>query len=200
MNKQEFLARLRRGMKGMPQEETQERMTFYSEMIDDRIEEGLSEEAAVGAIMSSDADVADMLAGNAAFAAEKKKVGNRGWVILLLAIGSPVWLSLLVAALAVVFSLYVSLWTVIVSIWSVFASLVACAPCALLLGVAFSATGYLPSGLLMVAAALACTGLAIFTFVGCREATRSVVLLTKWIFAKIRQPFSKREGKPCQKA
>ena len=39
MNKQEFLMRLREGLSGLPQNEIEERLTFYSEMIDDRIEE-----------------------------------------------------------------------------------------------------------------------------------------------------------------
>ena len=47
MNKVEFLEQLRRGLNGLPQEEIEERVTFYSEMIDDRIEEGFSEEEAV---------------------------------------------------------------------------------------------------------------------------------------------------------
>lgn len=47
MNKQEFLVKLRKGLSGLPKEDIEERLTFYSEMIDDRMEEGLSEEEAV---------------------------------------------------------------------------------------------------------------------------------------------------------
>ena len=47
MNKQEFLAGLRKGLSGLPQEDIEERLLFYSEMIDDRIEEGMEEECAV---------------------------------------------------------------------------------------------------------------------------------------------------------
>ncbi len=43
MNKQAFLTQLRKGLSGLPQEDIEERLAFYSEMIDDRIEEGLSE-------------------------------------------------------------------------------------------------------------------------------------------------------------
>ena len=46
MNKQEFLNQLRSGLNGLPHEEIEERVMFYSEMIDDRVEEGLSEEDA----------------------------------------------------------------------------------------------------------------------------------------------------------
>ena len=39
MNKQEFLAELRKRLSGLPQADIEERIVFYSEMIDDRTEE-----------------------------------------------------------------------------------------------------------------------------------------------------------------
>ena len=50
MNKQEFLAQLRKQLSGLPLKDAEDRITFYSEMIDDRMEEGLSEPEAVSAI------------------------------------------------------------------------------------------------------------------------------------------------------
>ena len=50
MTKKEFLARLRRGLAQLPPEEREERLAFYSEMIDDRMEEGLSEQEAVASL------------------------------------------------------------------------------------------------------------------------------------------------------
>ncbi len=50
MSKQEFLAQLKDGLSGLPQSDIEERVAFYEEMIDDRIEEGLSEEQAVSEI------------------------------------------------------------------------------------------------------------------------------------------------------
>ncbi len=50
MSKQEFLERLQNGLHGLPKEDIDERLMFYSEMIDDRAEEGLSEEQAVSAV------------------------------------------------------------------------------------------------------------------------------------------------------
>ena len=58
MRKQEFLAKLRKGLSGLPQDDIEERLIFYSEMIEDRKEEGLSEEEAVAAIGSVDEIVA----------------------------------------------------------------------------------------------------------------------------------------------
>ena len=47
MNKQEFLSRLEEALAGLPREELMERLAFYRESIDDRMETGLTEEAAV---------------------------------------------------------------------------------------------------------------------------------------------------------
>ena len=54
MKKQEFLARLRKSLRGLPKNDVEERLTFYGEMIDDGIEDGLSEEDAVSRIGSVD--------------------------------------------------------------------------------------------------------------------------------------------------
>ena len=50
MGKAEFLEVLRRKLTGLPQAEIEERLAFYNEMIDDRIEDGLTEEEAVAEI------------------------------------------------------------------------------------------------------------------------------------------------------
>ena len=50
MTKLEFLESLEKGLSGLPKNDIDERIAFYSEIIDDRIEEGLSEEDAVSKI------------------------------------------------------------------------------------------------------------------------------------------------------
>ena len=59
MNKQEFLSLLKQKLSKLPKQEIKERITFYSEMIDDRVEEGLSEEEAVLEIGNID-EIADL--------------------------------------------------------------------------------------------------------------------------------------------
>ena len=128
MNKQEFLAELRKGLCGLPQDDIEERLTFYSEMIDDRIEEGLSEEEAVSAIGDVEEIVrqtaADIPLAKIAKERIRPKRQLKAWEIVLLALGSPIWLSLGIAAAAVILALYISLWALIISLWAIFASLV----------------------------------------------------------------------------
>ena len=54
MTKHEFLQQLKEKMKGLPEADIEDCVNFYSEMIDDRIEEGLSEEEAVKDIGDAD--------------------------------------------------------------------------------------------------------------------------------------------------
>ena len=54
MKKEEFLSELESRLSGLPSEDINERIEFYSEAIDDRMEEGLSEEEAVSQIGSVD--------------------------------------------------------------------------------------------------------------------------------------------------
>ena len=111
MGKQEFLARLREGLSGLPREDVEERLAFYSEMIDDRMEEGLSEAEAVAAAGSVEEIVAQAVADVpfAKIAREKIKRSTRmrPVTVLLLVLGSPIWLSLAIALAAVVYAMAV---------------------------------------------------------------------------------------------
>ena len=97
MNKQEFLDGLRKGLSGLPQADIEERLTFYGEMLDDRIEEGLSEEEAVAAAGSVNEivrqTVADIPLAKIAKERIKPKRRLKAWETVLLALGSPIWLS-----------------------------------------------------------------------------------------------------------
>ena len=112
MNKQEFLLRLGEALSGLPAKEREERLNFYSEVIDDRMEEGLSEEEAVEACSAEEIS----RQSTTEIPTVKQKRQWKWWEIVLLALGVPVWGSLLIAAVAVAVSLYASLWAVIVSV------------------------------------------------------------------------------------
>lgn len=195
MSKQEFLAQLRMGLEGLPQEDIEERVGFFSEMIEDRMEEGFSEEEAVMAAGSVDEIVAQTVAEIplAKIAKEriKPKRQLKAWEIVLLVLGSPIWFSLAVAAVAVVFAVYVSLWAVIVSLWAVFGALIGCSLCFILTSVLFTCSGNMFVGMGMLGAWLICTGITIFMFYGCKAATKGIVLATKKFALWIKNCFIK---------
>ena len=192
MNKHEFLSALRARLSALPLEEVLDRLSFYGEMIDDRMEEGLSEEAAVSAVGTVEEIAARILAESVptvqtvqTVQAEKEgkqarpqSLAKTPGEILLLILGAPLWLPLLLAAGSILLSVYAVLWAMIACVWAVFASLAACAPAGLAAGILFLFVGNPLSGLCLLGGALICAGLAIFAFFGCSAATKGCALLT----------------------
>ena len=184
MNKKEFLERLREALRGLPQSDVDERVSFYSEMIDDRIEEGFTEEEAVSGI----GDVNDISAQIISetplgkIVKEKARSGRslRAWEIVLLVLGSPIWLSLLIAAAAVVLSAYIVLCSLIIALWAIEVAFVACALGGIVCG-AFIAVlnknGF--AGVALVGMGIICAGLSIFVFFGCMAATKGIFWIIK---------------------
>lgn len=197
MTKKEFLDELAKGIAGIPDEDITRSLEFYSEMIDDRMEEGKSEEEAVAEIGTVKDAVSQILAEIPITKLIKEKVKKKRKLgtleIVLLILGAPIWLSLLVAAFAVILSVYISVWAVIISLWAVFASLGACTLGGIAAGVIFVCTDNLFSGLAMLAASLILAGFTIFCFFGCKIATKSILILTKKIVVAIKNLFVVKE-------
>ena len=119
MKKTEFLSELQTKLAGLPEQDLEERLGFYGEMIDDKMEEGIPEDEAVAQIDTTDEIVSQIVAEYPLAKIVKEKVKPkrrlRPWEIVLLIVGSPLWLSLLIAAFAVALSLYITLWSLIIS-------------------------------------------------------------------------------------
>lgn len=183
MSKQEFLAQLKKGLFGLPQNDIEERLTFYSEMIDDRMEEGLTEEAAVGEIGAVDDIVSQIVSETPLSKLVKEKArptrALRVWEIVLLILGSPIWLSLLIAAFAVILAAFVVVWVVIASLWAIEASLAACSLGAVVAAMVFVLSDNALIGVAILGAGLVCGGTSILFFFGCKLATKGFIQLTK---------------------
>ena len=62
MDKAAFLSQLEKGLAGLPREDLEERLSFYREMIEDRMEDGLSEAEAVEAVGPVEAVISQIIA------------------------------------------------------------------------------------------------------------------------------------------
>lgn len=197
MNKQEFLTRLRLGLAGLPQEEIAERVSFYHEMIDDRVEDGLTEEEAVVEIGPVEAVIRQIVAETPLPRLVREKVKPkrqlRAWEIVLLVLGSPIWLALGIAAAAVLFSVYVVIWALIAAFWAVELALAVSGVFCVGAGIVLLCQGDGTRGLLGIAAGLVLAGLAIFGFFGCKALTKGAVRLTKTIALWIKSLFLRKE-------
>lgn len=197
MSKQEFLAQLKDGLSGLPQSDIEERVAFYEEMIDDRIEEGLSEEQAVSEIGSVEQVIAQIVEDTPFTRIVKERVRPKRklqtWEIVLLILGSPVWAALLIAAFAVMLSIYIVIWSVIISLWTVDLSLFISALACIVAIFFIPASGSGAAVLALISASLVLVGLSIFVFFGCKAATKGAVILTKKVALGIKNLFIGKE-------
>ena len=198
MNKQEFLYALKNALSGLPEDEIEERVAFYGEMIDDRTEEGASEEDAVSGIGTvgeiREQIVADIPLQKLVKEKVKPKRTLRAWEIVLIVLGFPVWFPLLIAAFAIALSLYIVVFALIVSLWAIEISLWACVLVGIAAAVARFIKGNAFPALMMLGAAFIVAGISIFTFSGCVGATKGIVKLTKKAGVAVKTMFIGKEN------
>lgn len=197
MTKQELLAGLREKLSALPSEDIEERLNFYSEIIDDRVEEGLSEEDAVLAVGESDKIAAQILSEfKTSHPENKNKKTKKTWSaagIVLIVLGFPLWFPLLIAVFSVVIAVYAVVFSAALSFWAVFAALAGSSFGVAFSGAVFLFTGNHVSGIAMIGAGLTLAGLAIFAFLGCRALTRFIFDFTKKAVIRLKNLFVKKE-------
>lgn len=203
MNKSKFLLRLKRALRGCSPSEIQSRLAFYSEMIDDRVEEGLTEKEAVSAFGNPE-DIASEIRAELNERPKKEKRPLGAGAKILIALGSPVWLSLLIAAAAVVVSLAVSIGAVMISLFAVMFAVLIClyaavlalvvsALAGLIAGIACAFEGMLTQTLLCIGAFFVCTGVAILLEILCAPVGKGILrtIVNVWKFI-VRVVFRRR--------
>lgn len=168
MDKESYLALLREALRGLPEADVEESLAYYTELIEDRMEDGLGEAEAVAQLPAPEAAAEEILLSQplakvvAARVKPKRKLG--AWEIVLLVLGSPVWLPLLLTFGILVLTAYLLIWVVALVLWTVDLS----AAVGAVGGLAGMLGGILQRNLNLelfaVGAALAGAGLAILLF------------------------------------
>ena len=126
MDRQAFLTALEARLRRLPEQERQQSLRYYEEMIDDRMEEGMDEQAAVAA-MGDVAEIAQEVLMELSLprlvkTRLKPQRKLRVWEIVLLALGSPVWLPLVMTAVVLFLVFYLVLWILAAACWCVVAA------------------------------------------------------------------------------
>lgn len=185
MTKLNFLLKLNERLSALPKEDVEEHLNFYREMIDDRMEDGLTEEEAVRKIGSVDEIVSRIMEDIPVSAVIKQKfIPKRKlsvFEIMLLVLGSPLWLSLLIAAFAVLLSVYVVLWSIVISLWAVFVSVMVSGIGVILGGTVLICQSFSAVGIAGIGVGIIFLGLSVLFFLGCKAITKGIVLATKSI-------------------
>ena len=116
MNKKEFFALFRQELSGLPKDDLEERVAFYEEIINDKMDEGKTEEQAIAELDSVQTIVEQIASETSLVKLVKEKYkpkrSLRGWEITMLILGFPLWLPLLITGLVLVFVFYVLTWLI----------------------------------------------------------------------------------------
>ena len=194
MTKSAFLSDLRQGLTGLPDSEIEGRISFYSEIIDDRIEEGMSEDDAVNNLGSVDNIVSQILAEIPLTRLVKEKIkptrSLKAWEITLIIIGFPVWLPILISVLAVILSLFIVAIALAIALYSIVISLAAVSVAGIVLGIVSLITGGgAVNAFCYIGAALTAAGLSILLFMLCGKYDQVIAAAAKKLINGIKKIF-----------
>lgn len=192
MRKEEFLRLLKKELSFLSKEEVKDCLAFYREMIDNRIEEGMSEENAVKEIGSIEEIVKQIIYERHINKDKTKRKLKKGEIVLLI-VGSPIWASLLISVLAIIFSLYASIWAIVISLWAAFVSFVAGSFVGLFLFFVYLFQGRITNCLTWLGLGFVCLSLGIIFYYICKKITIWSLKLTKYCFSIIKNKFNKKE-------
>ena len=189
MKKSEFLNQLRSSLRGLPESDIDERVSFYSEMIDDRVEEGLSEEEAIEDIGGIDKVLEQISVETPISRLVKERIKPKrrltGFEIVLIIIGFPLWFPLLMVFGVLLLVFFILLWVLVIVTYSVEFSLMATS----LAGFARFAIEMSHAGFYYgyIGIGIAGFGLACLFLIACIYATKGTAKLTKTILVKIKR-------------
>ena len=201
MKRIEFLNQLKAQLWALPEADIQCSLDYYSEMIDDRMEDGLSEEEAVAAIGDLDEIVKQILNETprppqvVESTPKQNKAKNKvaPWMIVLLVLGAPLWIPLVAGVGSSVLGVYVSLWSVVIALYAAAFALAVGAIGLLVAAFSLFWIRRFGKGAVMVGGALICVGLAILIFLLSNLAAKGLVALTKLIWNGITGIFRRKE-------
>ena len=195
MTKQLFLNELSAALHGLPREERYRTLSYYDELIDDRVEDGQSEEDAVESLGSPE-QIAREILGE-----EEPPVstgtGRKVWMIILLVLGFPFWGSLLLAAAIVLMCVYICLFLPafvlgVMTLAFLAGALIGVVGTPFLIWDVGLLTGGLPAGLFQLGMSVALLGLAVLSALGFYFTGKATVKAGRAIWRWIRRSFAKK--------
>lgn len=191
MNKIEFTEQLRKSLTGLSELDIKKSVDFYEEMIEDRIEDGIPEEEAVAAMGSIDEIKGKILEEIPIAKIVKEKMrpkrALRAWEIVLLILGSPVWVPVSAALIVVALVIYLCFWIII--LWLYLADLaVFLSGFAAIVGAFVQQNGF-NTALFLVGGGIALIGAAILLFFGFTQIAKGMLFVSKKMALGIKKMF-----------
>ena len=196
MRKEEFLNELKEKLKGLPKDDLENRLSFYEEMINDRMDEGKSEEEAVNEIGSVD-EVVNQIAQETPLIKlvkekTKPKRALKAWEIVLIIVGFPIWLPLLIVAFILCLVAYLLIWVWVLVTYAVEIAFIGYGLASF---ISFFARLSEAPDYSYLGFAIASIGASILFLFACIGATKLTLKLSKFILVKIKTAFMRKETK-----
>ena len=196
MKKNEFLVALAVKLKNFPEEDVQKSLEYYGEMIDERIEDGMAEEEAVAAVGTVEEIAAEIVAETPMLQLIKQKLTlNRkltaGETALLIC-GAPLWIVLLIASLAVLFAVYVSLWAGVIGLFAVPLTFGAGGIGGLIYAVLLGVQTTWGSGVAFAGVSLVLLGLVAPTYYVCKYLAKGLIAVGALFWRFLKKAFAKK--------
>jgi len=199
MKKAEFLTELRKKLSGLSQDDIEDRLAFYDEMIDDYVENGTPEEVAIAGIGSVDSIVAQVVSEIPLTKLVKEKVtpekkDKTGWIVFWV-LTFPIWLPLLITAFALGLTFHIILWVFVICLFVMGIAFLVGTIAGVLGIIPWLLMNNVPGAIFMIGAGIACAGFSLLSFVLGILLAKGVVKLTGNIFLGIKSLFVGKEGK-----
>ena len=196
MTKADFLRLLERALSQLSEEERQKNLEYYSELLDDMREEGMTEAEATAKLGSpnqiAQSILQEMPLGKLVSTRMKPRSGWTPLAIVLAVVGSPVWVPLLLAGVAVVLVLFVSIWALGFAAVAVVIALAVAVVAAPIIAIRVAVLT-LPVGLMLLGAGLVLLGLCVLGGLMAVELCKLLWQLTVWLAHKIKGLFIRKE-------
>lgn len=199
MTKREFLDALSHRIRSLPKEEQNRTITYYNEILEDYIEDGMTEEEAVEQLEDVDVIAKKILRGDEPSSQgegtiPKKEKKNTTLIIVLAIIGFPIWFPILMTFFSAVFTVITALFSIMISLLVVPLGLAAGAVGGVCVSPVLFCTGQVAKGFVMLGGGLICGALAIVSIILAIWIVKWIWRLICWICRKVKRLFTRRKA------
>ena len=199
MNRAEYLDEIKSKLLGLSESDIDKALEFYKEALDDRMEDGLSEEQAINAVGTAD-EVADQILMDTPLpklvsATVKPKRAMRAWEIVLLILGAPLWIPLVITVFALALTVVCVIFSLIIAVVAIVFAFIVGGLAALIAGLVGFIAGDGIVALAKFGAALIMIGAGALLFLPCKSLVLWLIELCGRFFKWIKKQFVKRKNK-----
>ena len=193
MNKNEYLDSIKSKLQGLPEKDIQSAIEYYEEAIEDRVEDGLTEEQAINAVGTPD-EIAEKILLDSSIpklitAKAKPKRTLKGWEIALIIIGSPLWLTVALCLLVVFLWVIIFIFCMILTVIAVVLALILGALGGVAGGIAQLFNGYGMNALITIGVSMVILGIGLLLSLPLKAAVTGlwnlIAKFIKWTKKKI---------------